>query len=318
MLPWIVLGVACFLIVFILFGLPLICFLKIFYSSPKSRKKKDGEYSLQQDEIYKPYHKVMIDFIDRVRALPHEDVSIKSFDGLTLRGRYFEYAKNAPIEIIFHGYRGDSESDLSGGVFRCFALGRSVLLVDQRAGGTSDGKVITFGVNESKDCLPWINFVIENINKDAIIFLCGVSMGAATVLIASEQNLPKNVVAIMADCGYTSAKDIIKKVIKDMKLPANLLYPFAKLGAKMYGKFNLEENSPVQALKNSKLPVFLVHGDNDLFVPYEMSVKNFEVCQSPKQLATIEGAGHGLAYIVNPEKYLREMKSFADNFVFNK
>ena len=318
MLPWILVGIAILIIIFFMFGLPFICFIKIFYSSPKSRIKKDGEYSLQQADIYKPYHKIMIDFIDRVNALPHKNVSVKSFDGLTLRGRYFEYKPDAPIEIIFHGYRGDSESDLSGGVFRCFALERNVLLVDQRAGGKSDGKVISFGVNECKDCLPWVNYVIENINKDAVIFLCGVSMGAATVMMASEQNLPKNVVAVMADCGYTSAKDIIKKVIKDMKLPPNLLYPFAKLGAKMFGKFNLDENSPIKALKNSKLPVFFLHGDNDLYVPYEMSVKNFEACNSPKYLATIEGAGHGLAYIVNPEKYINEMKTFADNFVFNK
>ena len=311
------------LIVFIIISLVLsvsyICYRMAFYSSPKKRVKKDGEYSLQQAEVYKPYRQIMIDFIDNARTTPHVDVQVKSYDGLTLRGKYYEYSPDAPIEIIFHGYRGDSESDLSGAIKRCFTLEHSALLVDQRAGGRSDGHTISFGIKEHKDCLPWINFVLENINKDAVILLCGVSMGAATVLNASQLDLPKNVVAIMADCSYSSPREIISKVIKqDMKLPVKLAFPFLKLGGLIFGGFNIDKVSPIESVKNSKLPIFLVHGDADDYVPYEMSKKLFDACTSKKYFATIETAGHGLAYIVNPEKYVKEMQTFCDMVIKTK
>ena len=244
--------------------------------------------------------------------IPHEGGGQRAVLGelrFELRGKYYEYSPNAPIELMFHGYRGNSESDLSGGVLRCFALGRSVLLVDHRASGRSEGKVISFGVNESKDCLKWLDF-LNNKFENAKIILSGISMGASTILMASGKDLPKNVIGVIADCGYTSPKEIIKTVIKQMKLPPNLAYPFVKLGAKIYGKFNLEEDSPIEAVKKAQIPIIFFHGDCDDYVPYEMSVKNYDACVSRKKLVTVKGAGHGLAYIVDPDEYLKELNEF--------
>jgi pimeloyl-ACP methyl ester carboxylesterase len=239
-------------------------------------------------------------------------VEIKTFDGLTLRGRYYEHSPDAPIEIMMHGYHGNLERDLSGGIFRALDIGHSVLVFDHRASGLSDGNVITFGINESRDCHSWIDFVISEIDPDAKIILTGISMGAATVMTCSSHDLPANVVGILADCGYTSAEDVIKKVMRDMKLPPKLLYPFVRLGAHVFGGFNIDESSPIESLASSKLPVFFVHGDTDDFVPYEMSVRNYEACASKKVLVTIEGAGHGLCYPVNPEKYIAALHEFFD------
>ena len=135
-------------------------------------------------------------------------------------------------------------------------------------------------------------------------------MGAATVMMASGENLPSNVVCVMADCGYSSSKKIIQKVVKEMHLPVNLVYPFIKLGARIFGGFNLEETSPVEAVARSKTPIVFIHGDNDDFVPYDMSVECFEACNAPKKLVTIEGAGHGLAFPVNREKYINSLHDF--------
>lgn len=310
MIILIVLAIFAFILLSII-SISFICYRIIFYSSPKKRSKKGEEYSFPNGEIYLPYLEQIKEYIRQVRSMPCKHVEIKSFDNLTLRGRYFEYSKGAPIEIIFHGYRGDSESDVSGGVIRCFSLKRNALIVDQRAGGKSDGKVITFGVNESKDCLPWVNYILKNINKYAEIYLCGVSMGAATVLIASQYDMPSNVKGIIADCGYTSAKDMITKVIEEMKLPVFIFYPLAKLGAKLFGKFNLEETSPIVAVKKSKLPILLIHGNNDILVPHYMSIKNYQACASPnKKLLIVENAGHGLAYLISPQKYVNSIKEF--------
>ena len=235
-------------------------------------------------------------------------MTIKSFDGLTLKGKYYEYQKGASIELMMHGYKGNGERDLSTGVLRAFKCKRNVLLVDQRASGKSEGKTITFGVNESKDCLKWVDHLIETFGEDVKIYLTGVSMGASTVInAASNEDLPKNVIGVLADCGYDSQKDMIKKYVQDMKLPPNFFYIFIKLGAKLFGKFNLEEIIPIEAVKKIKIPVIFIHGDSDDFVPCYMSKNLYEACNSEKKLVIIESSDHGVAYMVQPDYYIEEL-----------
>lgn len=295
-----------------------VCFRLVFYSPPKKRADYAEEFPIPQGDIYEPYRESMISYIKTVRAMPHKDMEIKSFDGLTLRGRFFEYEKGAPVELMFHGYRGCSDSDLSGGVLRCMKLGRSVAIVDHRASGKSDGRIITFGVNESRDCVSWANHLNTFLEKDTPIILTGISMGAATVMMACGRELPDNVVGVLADCGYSSAKEIIMKVMRGMKLPVRLLYPFVRLGAKLYGRFDLEENPPTEALAKGNIPVLFIHGEADDFVPCDMSRKTYEACRSEKRLVTVPGAGHGLAYMTDPEGYLNVLKEFFTPFTDKK
>ncbi len=284
-----------------------ICYIFTFYAV---RKKQTEEFSLPPGKIYEPYRDIMVSWMKEVRAMPFEQFSITSFDGLKLYGKYYEYKKGAPIELMFHGYRGSAERDLCGGVQRAFALERNVLIVDQRTSGKSEGHTITFGINESRDCLSWVDFMISHFGNDVKIILTGISMGAATVTIAAGKPLPENVIGILADCGYTSARDIIKKVITQKKLPANILYPFVKLGARLFGRFDIDETSPIESVKNCTVPAIFVHGESDNFVPCEMSKANYNACQSRKKLITVKGAGHGLAYLVDPDAYISELKNF--------
>ena len=242
--------------------------------------------------------------------MPQQQFTVTSFDGLKLVGNYYEYAPGAPIELMFHGYRGSGERDLNGGVQRCFKLGRSALIVEQRASGKSQGSVITFGIREHRDCLVWVDFMVKHFGPDVKIILTGISMGASTVLMAGGCDLPENVIGILADCGYSTARDIIQIVIKKMGLPVKLSYPFVKLGARLFGGFDLEETSPVEMLKKCKVPVIFFHGESDDFVPCDMSRVNFEACASRKQLVTVPGAGHGLSYPVAQESYLKAAGEF--------
>lgn len=290
-----------------------VCYFMVFYS-PARKERTEDDYDLPPGEEYQPFYEDMIEWIKQSRATPHKKVEIKTFDGLTLRGRYYEHSPEAPIELMMHGYRGNLERDLNGGIFRALDIGHSVLVFDHRGAGKSDGHTLTFGINESRDARRWIDYIIENINPDAKIILSGVSMGAATAMIVSGfDDLPKNIVGIIADCGYTSAKDIIKKVIRDMKLPADILYPFVRLGAKLFGGFNLDEFSPIEQVKKSKIPTIFVHGDKDDFVPLQMSVDNYNACGAKvKKFISIEGAAHGLAFPVARDGYLKELREFFD------
>ncbi len=303
----IIFGILIFLIAAVL-TTAYICFHVIFKKSDKD--KDTEEYPIPKGEVYERFREDMIRYLKTVRAMPVRDVEITSFDGLKLRGRFYEHKKGAPIELMFHGYRGTSERDLSGGVLRCAKLGRSALIVDHRAAGRSEGSVITFGINESRDAVKWVDFILSEIDKDAKIILTGISMGAATVLITAQKPLPENVVGVLADCGYTSAKEIIKKVMREMHLPADLLYPFARLGSRLYGGFDIDETSPIEAMKKSRIPVLFIHGDSDDFVPHEMSVENYNACVSKKQIVTVKNAGHGTCYMEDPELYLNTLREF--------
>lgn len=303
MILWIVAAVVLAALLVITY----LCYRMAFYAD---RSIPQAEYPLPQGQIYEPYRDKMINWIKETRQLPHEDVEITSFDGLKLRGRYFELSPDAPVELMFHGYRGSSEQDLSGGVQRCFQVGHSALVVDQRACGRSEGKNITFGILESRDCHSWIEFAIRHFGAERKLILCGISMGAATVLMAAGKELPDNVIGVLADCGYTSPKEIICQVIRQMKLPPKLSYPFVRLAARLFAGFDLEADSPLEAAARCKVPVILYHGDHDDFVPCDMSRRNYEACNARKAFITIPGAGHGLAYAVQPEQYLQTLREF--------
>ena len=287
-----------------------ICYLMTFYSSPKRPEVKKRDYPLPDGAEYEPFHEQITEWVKNMRALPHREVSVVSFDGLTLRGQYFEFVPNGPIELMFHGYRGWGERDLNGGVARCQRLGHNVMVVDHRASNKSDGHVISFGILESRDCPVWVDFILKEINPNAKIILTGISMGAATVMIAASRELPENVVAVLADCGYTSAKEIIQKVMRDKKYPVPLLYPLVRLGAKLFGKFDLEEITPIESVKHSRLPIIFFHGDEDDFVPHQMSMEAYEACPTTKRLVITPGARHGLCFPVDQEGYLRHMQEF--------
>ena len=286
-----------------------ICYRIAFYVPPR-RKVDPGVITVPPGAAYEPFHEQMVGWIKEIRGLPQKQLKINSVDGLTLYGKYFEFAPGAPVELMFHGYRGNAERDLSGGVQRCFQLGRSALVVDQRCSGFSDGNAITFGVKEHLDCLQWINFMIDYFGPDVKIILTGISMGAATVLMAAGKELPQNVIGVLADCGYNSSKDIMYEVIRKMKLPPRLCYPFVKLGAKMFAHFDPDQWSPEEAVRHCKVPVIFFHGEDDGFVPCRMSRINFDACVSRKELVIVPGADHGLSYPVAPDRYLKALWTF--------
>lgn len=265
---------------------------------------------LPMGEQYEPYHEVIRKGVELVRAESYEPISVMSLDGLRLAGKYYHFKDGALVVIFFHGYRCSAIRD-GNGMFRfAKALGYNLLMIDQRAHGLSEGKTITFGIQERWDCLCWIEYLVERFGKDTEILLCGISMGAATVLMASDVGLPENVKGILADCGYSSPREIIRTVIKDLHYPVGITYRLAKTGARIFGGFDLEEASAVEALRNSKLPVLLIHGDDDRFVPCSMSEECRTAGEDHIQLLTIHNAGHGLCYCVSAKEYEEAIVEF--------
>ena len=296
-------------------SIALYAFFEAFYFS---KKRKEIPFSLPNDPQYKGKKEFMSSLISNVKEREYESVSIISYDGLKLSGRYYHVDDNAPIHIQFHGYKGSGLRDMCGGNKITYDAKHNSLMVDHRSHGLSEGTIITFGIKERYDCLKWIEYVNQRFGEDKQIILSGVSMGAATVLMASNLNLPSNVKAIIADCPYSSPKEIIMKFTKDRKLPPKLLYPFIYLGALLFAKLKIDKNiTAVEAVKNSKVPILLIHGKVDELVPYTMSEDIKKANPDIVQLELFENAHHGLCYILDPDRYINISNEFLDK-VLNK
>ena len=267
-------------------------------------------YAIPPGDQYEKVAEAMLQQIHDIDQLPFEQICITARDGIKLAARYYHRKDGAPVQIQFHGYRGSAVREYAGGIRIAKKLGINSIVVDQRAHGLSGGHTISFGILERYDCADWVNYACRRFGNQTPIILSGVSMGAGTVLMASELDLPKNVVAIVADCPYSNQSAIIQKVCGDMKLPARLAYPFVALGALLFGRFRIWESDPVRAVKNTKIPILLIHGDEDRFVPFAMSKEIYEACASKKRLELVPSAGHGLCYLYDPERYCAVFTEF--------
>lgn len=253
--------------------------------------------------------------ISEFEEAPFERVSIVSHDGLTLSGCYYHNADKAPLQIQCHGYKGNAIRDFCGSWKVAKALGHNVLLIDQRCHGQSQGHTITFGIQERKDVLRWIQYANERFGTVPIL-LSGVSMGAATVLMASGLQLPDNVKAVFADCPFDAPANIIQKVLgQDMGMPVPIVYPLIRFGGMVYGRFNLNADSATAAVTKSKVPILLIHGDDDRFVPYEMSCRIHAAAPEKVEFHTIPGAGHALNFAMAPERYQQILLEFIQKWM---
>lgn len=282
--------------------------------APKRRTAEEIMDSMPDKAQYAEHLDTMEKMFRDVLDTPYEDVWIETEDGLRLHGKYYHTADGAPLQIFFHGYRSIAEFDGCGALPFGRENGYNVLLVDQRAHGLSEGKCITFGIKESEDCVEWVDYARYRFGEDVRIILYGMSMGAATVLMATELDLPDNVECVIADCGYTSAKEIIQKVMRDRRLPVCIFYPIARLGAKIFGGFDLNAGSAQRAMKHCNIPVLFIHGEGDHFVPYQMSRKNYRRCRAEgRMLLLVPEAGHGMSYLTDKETYFDTVKTFLHN-----
>lgn len=294
------------ILIIIIFVLAFITYKIVFYN----KNDKDDVYALQV-KLNDTDKAKMISLIDEFMAIKYEEIIITSFDGLKLTGRYYHINDSYPIQIQFHGYRGNAYRDMCGGNKLARENKYNTLVIDQRAHGKSQGHTITFGIKESKDCLSWINYVNQRFNNPDI-YLVGVSMGASTILLASQYNLASNVKAIIADCPFSSTKQIIRKVVKDLKLPVNLVYPFIALGAKVFGKFNINDGEVNKAIQKCKIPVLIIHGKDDELVPVDMAYQIKENNKEMIQLEIFENAKHGVSYFANSDRYISIVNEFID------
>lgn len=280
-----------------------------FYSP---RGKQNDDYHIMVPLPSQEQYNRSIELIDKLNARPYEQVSIQSFDGLQLHGRYYHTADGAPLAILCHGYRGTPSRDFCGGAEICFDAGYNVLLIEERAHCSSEGHTITFGVKERYDVLAWAEYAVDRFGGDTKILLAGISMGGGTVLMASGLDLSPNVRGILADCPFTSPAEIIMEFGRSKGLPMKIAYPLTAIGAKVFGSFSLTAANAVEAVKKTKVPILLIHGEADTLVPCEMSKRIAVANPGMIERQTFPGAEHGCSYIVDTERYTALVRDFCE------
>lgn len=278
-----------------------------FYSPLDQRNTLDDPL---QGEQYEAVSEHIFRISHIMERIPCEEVTITSFDGCRLFGRYYHVRDGAPLEILFHGYRSCAFRDCSGGHALSRKMGFNALVVDQRAHGRSDGTTISFGIKEHRDCQCWIEYANERFGEETPIILSGLSMGAATVLMATGLQLPDNVTCVLADSPYSTPGAIIEKVCEDLHYPVLLCRPFIHLGAWLYGHFKLNSCTAKDAVSRAKVPILLIHGEDDRLVPCSMSSEIAAWSASPVTVHTFPDAGHGLSYMTDPIRYEQVVYDF--------
>ncbi|MGI6721883.1 MAG: alpha/beta hydrolase [Anaerovoracaceae bacterium] len=281
----------------------------VFYNTDEMKARP---YKIPDGEQYAPYADHIRDLLSVIEAAPFEPVTIRSVDGLRLYGRYFHIKDGGPLHIQFHGYHGAAVREF-GGCMQCeWELGCNTLLVDQRAHGKSGGNITAFGIRERYDCVSWAEYAAGRFGPQTPILLSGVSMGATSVLMASDLQLPASVAGIIADSPYDYPRDIICEVIRQKKLPVNLVWPLLYWGGRIFASVDLKSASALSSVSRTKLPILIYHGSGDRLVPCRMSEKIRRANPDCVQLEIFPGAAHGISYLSDEERYVKIMRDYIE------
>lgn len=244
-----------------------------------------------------------------------ENWNIASADGLQLTGTHFmPRHRSHQWVILVHGY-GCNQQYTWNFAEEYLRHGYEVLTPDLRASGDSEGTYLTMGALESEDIVRWAQ-KIAAADPEARIVLHGVSMGAATVMLASARELPSNVTAVIEDCGYTSTYEMFAQELHTLfGLPAFPVMDCANFMSKRRTGVSLKEAAPLDAVRNTKVPMLFIHGDADKLVPYSMMQQLYEASGAPvREQLTVPGAGHAVSYGKDHDAYFGKVFGFADQY----
>ncbi len=236
----------------------------------------------------------------------YEKHYIISDSGYKLTGYLLKAEQESNVYLFgAHGYRSYGKKEFCGVAQYYIRKGINVFIPDHVASGESEGTYCTFGYNEVRDCMKWLSYMTDNFGKNIKIILHGVSMGCATVtMMSGRDDLPENVKAVVADCGFTTAKELFKYKLGDLGVPSDKLIKAVDLVHKKKMGFSFDDLQPVESVKNTRIPMLFVHGAEDKLVPCCMVKALFEACGSEnKDILIVEGADHAQSYKVDREQF---------------
>lgn len=274
----------------------------------RSKKNDFNETDRSPWSKYKEEHDSDMEYIHHLNV---EDDWIESFDHLKLHASYFPTNHPKRMILMAHGYKGTGIGDFAKAIVELHDEA-NILLIDERACGQSEGKIITFGAHEKKDVIDWTLWLNQNKNPDHLpIYLFGVSLGSSTVCQTSNYDFPKEVKGIIADCGYSSFKDIATELSEVLfHIPAWPILPFVEFYCRIIGHFKMDDANTKEALSKTKLPILFIHGKDDTFVLPMNTKRNYEACASEKEVVYIDNAKHANSMYADTTTYFNKVNEF--------
>ncbi len=290
------------------FGMGYVIFANVLdtkFKMPGSDKPADPNDIDGPNDLMRPTAKELYAFrepnIKAMKKLLLEELTVTSFDGLTLRGYLL---KGDPKEVVIcvHGYKSSKEEDFAIFVPMYQRRGCTCLFVDNRAHQHSEGRYIGFSELDRFDVAKWVDKINE-LYDDPRIYLHGASMGGATVVHCADMDL-KNVRGIFADCPFNSIRGITKALMKDSyHIPYMPFGYIAGWWSKLLAHIDFDKSVGEKCVANAKVPMVFVHGTEDHFVPCSMTESMAAACTAPKKVLYVKGAGHVASYMKEPEAY---------------
>jgi hypothetical protein len=280
---------------------------------PQGVESQEQTYEEQINENRDEEFQAAEEWHDRIASNIHK-VTITSEEGFTLAGHtYLQEDETNQWAVLAHGYQG-TEEGMHPTARHYYEAGFNILTFDQRAMDESEGGYITMGIKESDDLILWLEALLTK-RPNSEIVTHGVSMGAATVLMASGQaNFPDAVKAVIADCGYSSVWGVFEsELYQRFELPDFPFLHMAGLVGIPRAGINIfsEEGDVVSYTSQSETPTLFIHGTADDFVPYPMVYDLYQAHPGDaKELYSVEGAGHAEAQYMNPSDYFQKIFNF--------
>ena len=306
-------GIVLLVLLFLALGLSFGVYRYVLYSPVRGQ---NDPRRLATGEQFDPKREKMSRFIEDLLARPSERVSILSAEGLRLAADYYPGRPGRPVHICCHGYRSQGPRDFCGIAQMLLEEGDGVLLIHQRSQGNSEGHTITFGVREREDVLLWARYAERRFGPQTPLFLYGLSMGAATVLMASALPLPGSVKGVIADCPFDSPREIIVHTAQKAVPHAELLWPFFQVGAFLFGHgLRFGTVCCHEAVRQATVPILILHGEDDRFVPDAMSAPI--AAAAPDRIARFlfPHAGHGMSFFADTERYVSVTRAFVEEHI---
>ncbi len=271
----------------------------------------DAIISLASGKAPDDHEPIYEEWAQRLKDTPTELVELRSHDSYVLRAHWYPVEGAKRIVICAHGWHSRWNLDFSGIGPYLHDQSTDLLFIEQRAHGQSGGDLISYGIKERYDVLTWLEWVEQN-HPGRPIYLCGVSMGAATVLMTAGLPIAGRVAGIIADCGYSTPQEIIHITMeKPLGKLAGPTLAAINLNCKRREGFTFKDYTPIEAMAaNTEVPCLFVHGDADKLVPFRMSIESFYACRAPKDLLIVHGAEHAMSFVVEPEVYKQKLLDF--------
>jgi fermentation-respiration switch protein FrsA (DUF1100 family) len=300
-----IIALCCFLLLLIAVGAYM-----LHTALTPSERSKDLEATYEDVINEYPHLKEWTDSL--IAQGRFKETTILAPDGTSLHAFHIKAGENSSnTAIAIHGHKNNSLNMLHIAYMYEHELGFNVLLPDLRGHGKSGGDHIQMGWNDRHDIPLWIHKANELFGDSTSIVIHGISMGAATTMMAAGEHTPENVKAFVEDCGYTSVWDEFAHVAKkDYHLPQTPFLNVADLFCQWSYGWGFKEASAVEQVRKSTKPMLFIHGDADTYVPTDMVYTLYEAKQGNKELWIVPGVGHATSYHDYPEEYTIKVREF--------